>query len=147
MGICYVTQGAQASALWQPRAVGWGGRLKGGAGGSEHVYTCGWFMLMYGRDHHNIVKQLSSSVHGILQARILEWVAIPFSRGSSWPRDWTRVSCIAGRFFTIWVSIYSSWLSSNKRKKGRKGMSFSFNYLFKDLDTKYSYIGHTGLEL
>ena len=45
-----------------------------------------------------------SSVHGILQARILEWVAIPFSRGSSWPRDWTWVSCIAGRFFTIWGS-------------------------------------------
>ena len=41
-----------------------------------------------------------SSVHGILQARILELVAIPFSRGSSWPRDWTPVSCIAGRFFT-----------------------------------------------
>ena len=35
-----------------------------------------------------------SSVHGILQARILEWVAIPFSKGSSWPRDRTRVSCI-----------------------------------------------------
>ena len=45
-----------------------------------------------------------SSVHGILQARILEWVAIPFSRGSSWPRDWTCVSCIAGRFFTVWVT-------------------------------------------
>ena len=42
-----------------------------------------------------------SSVHGILQARILEWVAIPFSRGSSWPRDWTRVTNTAGRFFTI----------------------------------------------
>jgi len=42
-----------------------------------------------------------SSVHGILQARILEWVAIPFSRKSSWPRDWTWVSCIAGRFFTV----------------------------------------------
>ena len=44
-----------------------------------------------------------SSVHGILQARILEWVAIPFSRGSSWPRNWTQVSCvscIAGCFFT-----------------------------------------------
>ena len=41
-----------------------------------------------------------SSVHGILQARILEWVAMPVSRGSSWPRDWTRVSCLAGRFFT-----------------------------------------------
>ena len=41
-----------------------------------------------------------SSVHGILQARILEWVVIPFSKGSSWPRDWTQVSYIAGRFFT-----------------------------------------------
>ena len=39
-----------------------------------------------------------SSVHGILQARILEWVAMSSSRGSSWPRDWTQVSCIAGRF-------------------------------------------------
>ena len=43
-----------------------------------------------------------SSVHGILQARILEWVAIPSSRGSSQPRDWTLVSHIAGRFFTVW---------------------------------------------
>ena len=39
------------------------------------------------------------SVHGILQARILEWVAIPFCRRSSWPRDWTQFSHIAGRFF------------------------------------------------
>ena len=39
-------------------------------------------------------------VHGILQARILEWVAIPFSRGSSQPRDQTQVSHIAGGFFT-----------------------------------------------
>ena len=44
-----------------------------------------------------------SSVHRIFQARILEWVTFPFSRGSSWPRDQTRVSCIAGRFFTIWA--------------------------------------------
>ena len=41
-----------------------------------------------------------SSVHGILQARMLEWVAIPFSRGSSRPMDQTQVSCTAGRFFT-----------------------------------------------
>ena len=40
------------------------------------------------------------TVHGILQARILEWVAFPFSRGSSQPRDRTQVSHIAGRFFT-----------------------------------------------
>ena len=37
-------------------------------------------------------------------SRILEWVAIPFSRGSSWPRDWTQVPCIAGRFLTFWAS-------------------------------------------
>ena len=41
-----------------------------------------------------------SPVHGILQARTLEWVTIPFSRGSSWLRDQTWVSCIADRFFT-----------------------------------------------
>ena len=45
-----------------------------------------------------------SSVPGILQARILEWVAIPFCRGSSWPRNRTSVSCIAGGFFTSWAT-------------------------------------------
>ena len=46
---------------------------------------------------------LGSSVHGILQARILEWV--DFSKGSSWSRDWTWVSCIAGVRFTVWTRI------------------------------------------
>ena len=45
-----------------------------------------------------------SSVHGILQAGLLEWVAIPFSRGSSQPRDGTQVSHIAGEFFTDWAT-------------------------------------------
>ena len=45
-----------------------------------------------------------SSVHGIFQARILEWVAISFSRGSSWARDWTQVSRIVGRRFTVWAT-------------------------------------------
>ena len=45
-----------------------------------------------------------SSVHGILQARMLEWVAISFSRRTSWPRDWTQVFRIAGRCFTIWAT-------------------------------------------
>ena len=44
------------------------------------------------------------SVHGILQASIPQWVAIPFSKGSSWPWDWTWVCLIAGRSFTIWDS-------------------------------------------
>ena len=43
-------------------------------------------------------------VHGILQARILEWVAFPFSRASSQPRDQTQLSYIAGGFFTSWVT-------------------------------------------
>ena len=41
---------------------------------------------------------------GILQVKIMEGIAISFSRGSSWPRDWTQVSCIVGRFFTIWAT-------------------------------------------
>ena len=45
-----------------------------------------------------------SSIHEITQARILEWVAIPFSRGSSQPRDQTQVSRIGGKFFTIWAT-------------------------------------------
>ena len=44
------------------------------------------------------------SVHGILQARILEWVAFSFSRECSQPRDQTQVSCIAGRLFTVWAT-------------------------------------------
>ena len=47
---------------------------------------------------------LGFSVHEILQAIILEWITIPFSRGSSRFRDWIQVSCIAGRFFTIWAT-------------------------------------------
>ena len=44
------------------------------------------------------------TVHGSLQARVLEWVAFPFSRGSSQPRDWTQVPCIAGRVFSSWAT-------------------------------------------
>ena len=44
------------------------------------------------------------SIHRIFQARVLEWVAISFSRGSSWPRDWTQVSRITGSHFTVWAT-------------------------------------------
>ena len=54
-----------------------------------------------------VVQQVPLSI-GILQARIVEWVAMPSSRGSSQPRDWTQVSCIAGGFFTIWAIQFSS---------------------------------------
>ena len=45
-----------------------------------------------------------SSVHGVLQARKLAWVAITFFRVSSWPRDWTWISLITGRFFSVWAT-------------------------------------------
>ena len=45
-----------------------------------------------------------SSIHGIFQGRVLEWVAISFSRESSWPKDQTRVSIIVGRCFTVWAT-------------------------------------------
>jgi len=44
------------------------------------------------------------TVHEILQARILEWVAVPFSRGFSQTRDWTQFSRIVGKFFTSWAT-------------------------------------------
>ena len=47
-----------------------------------------------------LCDSLDSTIHGILQARILEWIAFPFSGGSSQPRDRTQVSHIAGGFFT-----------------------------------------------
>ena len=54
---------------------------------------------------------LGFSIHGILQARILEWVTISFSRGSSQPRDRTWVSCIGGRRFNLWATREAHGLS------------------------------------
>ena len=57
-------------------------------------------------------------VHGILQARILKWISILFSRGSSWPRDQTWISCMAGRFFTIWATREARQLVVYRGKGG-----------------------------
>ena len=65
------------------------------------------------------------SVHGILQARILEWVAIPFSRGSSWPRDWTQFSHITGRFFTVWATRQALVISYMKILRRRDHREYS----------------------
>ena len=58
-----------------------------------------------------------SSIHGILQARILEWVTISFSRGSSWPRDWTHISYIGRRILYHWATRKVHWegMLANKR--------------------------------
>ena len=56
-----------------------------------------------------LYNPMDYTVHGILQARIQEWVAVPFSRGSSQPRDRTLISCIEGQFFTSWAGFFTSW--------------------------------------
>ena len=67
-----------------------------------------------------------SSVHGILQPRILEWVTISFSWGSSWPRDWTQVSCI--------VSLQAN--SSLSEPSGKPNSQYSFKNKILVLNTK-----------
>ena len=95
---------------------------------------------------------LWAPVHGILQARILEWVATSFSRGSSWPRDQTQASCTGGGFFItepprkdketinpwkngkmagIWTWS-SKWWRSNWEDKGK----FNKVYLYRFLNSK-----------
>ena len=62
------------------------------------------------------------TVHGILQARIMEWVAFSFSRGSSKLRAWTQVSCTAGGFFTYWAK--------GKPKNARMGSLYHLQRIF-----------------
>ena len=72
--------------------------------------------------HCNIMDY---TVHGILKARILEWGAFPFSRGSSQPRDWTQVSGISGRFFTSWVTrAAQDNLDISNRRMGKLFMAY-----------------------
>ena len=76
-----------------------------------------------------------SSLHGILQAKILEWEAIPFSRGSFWHRDWIWVSPIAGRFFTVWDTREDCCHEIKRRLfLGRKAMT-NLNSILKSKDT------------
>ena len=92
-------------ALWFSARAGW----------DDRKYPASWLLLLTcsvtsaGLTLFNLMdcSPPGSSVHGNLQARILGWVAMPFSRGSSRPRDWTCiscVSCIAGIFFTHWAT-------------------------------------------
>ena len=66
------------------------------------------------------------SVHGILQARILEWVTIPFFRGSSQPRDQIQISCIASISLTIWATFYCGFFLMPTLLQQRASSGFSF---------------------
>ena len=75
----------------------------------------------------------SSSVHEIFQTRILEWVAISFSRGSSQPRDQTQVFCTAGRFFTNWATREAlGSITTNKTSGGDRILVELFQILKDD---------------
>ena len=64
-----------------------------------------WSEVEVAQSCPTLCDPMDYTVHGIFQARILEWVAFPFSRGSSQPRDGTQIPCIAGRFFTSWATL------------------------------------------
>ena len=85
---------------WQIQGEGAGEAAAGWAEGAKWVLVT---QVQLFATTWTVAHQAPLSM-GILQAGILEWVAMPFSRGSSWPRDWTWVSHIAGRFFTIWAT-------------------------------------------
>ena len=90
----------QRKGPWWHTEVGW--VVRQGLRVDKYFHTqCGkWSHLFMS----SFLWPLDYRVHGVLQARILEWVAVPFSRGSSQPRDQTQVSRIAGRFFTSWAT-------------------------------------------
>ena len=82
---------------------------------NDKKYTSGWYRnekntlgawmeVKVTQSCLTLCDLMDDTVHGILQPRILEWVAFPFSRRSSQPRDQTKVSFIAGRFFTSWAT-------------------------------------------
>ena len=88
-------------------------------------------------------SQPGSSVHGIFQARILEWVDISIY---SWPRDWiwvSCVSCIAVRFFTFWATREApimQWKNSVSHKSAHKTVAFFFNVHFTLLSSSLAYV-------
>ena len=110
---CYLAQGAQPGALLWPRWLGWGeSRREVQEGRDICVYISlvaqmvknlpavqeKWREVKVTQSCPTLCDPMDCTVHGILHSRILEWVAFPFSRGSSQPRGRTQVSCIVGGF-------------------------------------------------
>ena len=78
------------------------------------IYGCEWVVVSEWKSFsRTFCDPMDYTVYGILQPRIVEWVAVPFSRGSSQPGDRTQVSCIAGGIFTSWATS-DIWLNFSK---------------------------------
>ena len=121
MALVVKNRSANAGDVRDVGLIPWLGRSPGGGHGNPLQYSCqknpmdrgAWRATVHwiAKSQTNEVKVAQScltlcdpvgyTVHGFLQPRILEWVAFPFSRVSSKPRDWTQVSCIADRFLTV----------------------------------------------
>ena len=92
--------------------------LKSSQTGFYINYSCGSYTLKWSEVAQSCLTLYDPmncslpgfSVHGVFQARVLEWVAISFSRGSSWPSGRTQLSCIAGRHFTLWTYRHQNHL-------------------------------------
>ena len=72
-------------------------------------------------------------IHGIFQAKILEWVATSFSRRSSWPKDWTQVSRIVGTCFTVWATISSCCTETFKMHNAPLCFFFDLKFVLTDI--------------
>ena len=70
---------------------------------TKHIYIYIYKNEEVAQSCLTLCQPMDYTVHGVFQARILEWVSFPFARGSSQPRDWTLVSYMAGGFFTNWT--------------------------------------------
>ena len=79
-----------------------------------------------------------SFVHGIFQARVLEWVVISFSRRSAWPRDWTRVSCTVGRHLTVWATREVLTCRVYQQNRNQEDHCRSWN--FASLNSRYIHV-------
>ena len=101
---------AQWLKLHAPRAGGMGWKT-GWVTKSPHALDGLKVTVKISQSCLALCKPMDYTVHGILQARILEWVDFPFSRGSSQPRNQTQVSHIAGEFLTSWATRILEWVA------------------------------------
>ena len=91
----------------------------------------------------NVCSPPGSSVPGIFQARILEWVAMPFSRESSQPRDWTQVFFTGDRFLTVWATredLFILWHCGKNRGKQMYPFSLGFSVSYSLVGCSYTII-------